>query len=157
MWALNINFLFCSGTALKLLLCILLLDPNRPGTEQLSGDKHATEGETVVFPVKQTGSPHLKPTWYHNGEPVVANYSTKLAKDGTLTLVSTKTRHSGVYQLVIGGKTEQEVILCVQESRKPTAVKPSPNLSPIPINLFVKHVQRQHENNNQLFNDNFEV
>ena len=52
------------------------------------------------FHVKVTGVPHPNLTWYHNGVEVKADYSRDLAEDGSLSLPSSESKHSGVYRLV---------------------------------------------------------
>ena len=84
---------------------------------QFPEETHVVEGEGVLFQVKVTGSPTPRLTWYQNGEMVTADYSMELAKDGTLTLPSVESRHSGMYKLVAqnpAGKAEKEVRLFVQ-------------------------------------------
>ena len=88
------------------------------------------EGEGVLFQVKVMGTPTPKLTWYQNGEVVTADYSTELAKDGTLTLPSVENRHSGTYKLVAqnpAGKAEKEVRLFVQaeQTQQEQATVPS--------------------------------
>ena len=84
---------------------------------QFPEETHVVEGEGVLFQVKVMGTPTPKLTWYQNGEVVTADYFTELAQDGTLTLPSVESRHSGTYKLVAqnpAGKAEKEVRLFVR-------------------------------------------
>ena len=69
------------------------------------------------------GVPAPKRTWYHNGEEVVVDAFKELAEDGSLTVSSIETKHSGVYKLVAvnsAGRMEKEVNLFVeQETQQP--------------------------------------
>ena len=82
--------------------------------QQFPEDTRVQEGERVVFRVRVTGSPQPKLTWYHDGVEVKGDYSKELAEDGSLTMPSAETKHSGVYQLVAAnkaGSVEREVKL----------------------------------------------
>ena len=116
----------------------------------------------MLFQVKATGSPQPKLTWYHNGEEVVGDYSRELAEDGTLTLPSAETRHSGTYRLVAqnsAGSMEREVRLFVNQEEQPSppAAKKQILLSPIPVDEFGKFVANSHSSNNQDFRDQYTV
>ena len=123
------------------------------------------EGEGVVFQVEVTGSPQPKLTWYHDGVEVKADYSNELAEDGSLTMPSAETKHSGVYQLVAAnkaGSVEREVKLEVgQEGAGPADEEPSyesvPLTGPIPVAIFGDHVSHRHSKNNKPFKDEYEV
>ena len=130
---------------------------------QFPEDTHAVEGESVMFQVKVTGTPMPKLTWYHNEDMVLADYSRKLEDDGTLTLPSAETKHSGVYKLVAEnhvGRKEKEVWLYVKEENAQDEVapaKPATNFSAIPVGFFGSHVERNHSKNNQGFINEYEV
>ena len=130
---------------------------------QFSEETHVVEGESVLFQVKVTGNPTPKLTWYHNGEEVFADYSKALEDDGTLTLPSAETKHSGMYKLVAQnhvGRKEKEVRLFVKEENTQDEVapaKPATNFSAIPVGFFGSHVERNHSKNNQGFINEYEV
>ena len=122
------------------------------------------EGERVSFGVRVTGTPDPKLIWYHNGVEVVPDYSRELAEDGTLTLPSAETKHSGVYQLVAhnpGGRAEREVRLTVrEEEEEKRGVSTAPELVPsagLPVTLFGNFVEKCHSNQNQAFQDQYQV
>ena len=130
---------------------------------QFPEETHVVEGEGVLFQVKVTGSPTPKLTWYQNGEVVTADYSTELAKDGTLTLPSVESKHSGMYKLVaqnLAGKAEKEVGLFVQAEhtqQEQASPKPAIKLSAIAVAFFGNHVERNHKGNNGPFINEYEV
>ena len=117
----------------------------------------------MLLQVKVTGNPMPKLTWYHNGEEVFADYSKALEDDGTLTLPSAETKHSGMYKLVAQnhvGKREKEVQLFVKEENTQDEVapaKPASHFSAIPVGLFGSHVENNHSKNNQGFINEYEV
>ena len=123
------------------------------------------EGEGVLFRVRVTGAPKPKLTWYHNGVEVVADYSKELAEDGSLTMPSAETKHSGVYQLVAvnkAGKTQREVKLQVdpegmEEQMEEPSYESVTLSGPIPVALFGDHVEQKHSKNNKPFKDEYEV
>jgi len=125
------------------------------------------EGERVELQVRVAGSPETKLTWYHDGEEVVADYSTELAEDGTLTLPSAETRHRGVYQLVAENtaeRVEREVELNVsveeEEKTQDGQVMPPPpkrEFGAVPVAMFGGHVERNHASINKGFNEEFQV
>ena len=126
-------------------------------------ETHVVEGEGVLFQVKVTSTPMPKLTWYHNGEEVSADYSRELEEDGTLTLPSAETKHSGMYQLVAQnhvGRKEKEVWLFVKQENMQDEVapaKPATTFSAIPVGFFGSHVERNHSKNNQGFINEYEV
>ena len=117
----------------------------------------------MLFQVKVTGTPMPKLTWYHNGEEVLAEYSRELEDDGTLSLPSAETKHSGMYKLVAQnhiGRKEKEVKLFVKEENaqdEVTSAKPATVFSAIPVGFFGSHVERKHSKNNQGFINEYEV
>ena len=87
----------------------------------------------MLFHVKVTGVPHPNLTWYHNGVEVKADYSRDLAEDGSLSLPSSESKHSGVYRLVAlnsVGRTEREVRLTVEEEGQNKSTSNKPTLAP---------------------------
>ena len=124
------------------------------------------EGEGVVFKVEVTGVPHPKLTWYHDGVEVVPDYSRELGKDGTLTMPSAETKHSGVYQLVAksrAGSAEREVKLQVdmegvdESTPEEPPYETIPLSGPVPVTAFGSHVEQRHSKNNKPFRDEYEV
>ena len=122
------------------------------------------EGERVVFRVRVTGAPKPKLTWYHDGVEVVADHSKELAEDGSLTMPSAETKHSGVYQLVAEnprGRAQREVRLTVKEQAKEslssgTAAPQLPQAG-MPVALFGNFVEQCHGNQNQAFKEQYQV
>ena len=124
------------------------------------------EGERVEPQMRVAGSPETKPMWYHDGEDVVADHSTELAEDGTLTLPSAEARHRGVHQLVAentAGRVEREVELNViveEEKTQDGQVMPPPpkrEFGAIPVAMFGGHVEKNHASVNKGFNEEFQV
>ena len=118
-----------------------------------------------MFQVEVSGVPQPKLTWYHDGVEVVADYSTELSEDGSLTIPSAETKHSGVYQLVAvnpEGRVEREVKLSVDSEGAEVEHDPSyetvPAVTgPVPVQLFGNHVEQRHSKNNKPFKDEYEV
>ena len=118
----------------------------------------------MVFQVEVTGSPQPKLRWYHDGEEVVADYSKELGDDGSLTMPSAESKHSGVYQLVASNKAgsmEREVKLTVDKEGGEAADDPSYDTvalsGAIPVAIFGNHVEQKHSKNNKPFKDEYEV
>ena len=125
-------------------------------------DKHTMEGERVVFRVKVSGVPHPKLTWYHNGVEVVADYSRELGEDGTLSMPSSESKHSGVYKLLAvnrAGSSEKEVKLFVKREGEPSpfVARKQISFSPIPVDNFGQYVASGHANDNRVFRDQYTV
>ena len=126
-------------------------------------DTRVQEGEGVLFQVEVTGAPQPELTWYHNGEEVVSDYSKELAEDGSLTMPSAETKHSGVYQLVAlnpAGRVEREVKLVVDsENEVVSSSTPKPSLSQarVPVSQLANHVEKNHSGNNRGFKDEYQV
>ena len=150
---------------MQMLQGIISLSPSAPHIMEFPEDARVEKGEGVVFRVKVTGVPHPKLTWYHNGEEVVADYSRELSQDGSLTMPSAETKHSGVYQLVArnrAGTMKREVKLQVdQEGVKAATDEPPyvtmPLTGPIPVATFGAHVEQKHSKNDKLFKEEYEV
>ena len=109
-----------------------------------------------------TGVPAPKLTWYHNGEEVVFDAFKELAEDGSLTVSSIETKHSGIYKLVAvnsAGRIEKEVNLFVeQETQQPmTAPQITSKSTLIPAKEFGDFVSKCHDNDNEGFNDQYKV
>ena len=135
-----------------------------PKIEEFPEELEVMEGERVAFGVRVTGTPDPKLIWYHNGVEVVPDYSRELAEDGTLSMPSAETKHSGVYQLVAhnpGGRAEREVRLTVrEEEEEKKGVSAAPELIPstgLPVTLFGNFVEKCHSNQNQAFQDQYQV
>ena len=125
-------------------------------------DIRVFEGEEVVFRVKVTGFPQPKMTWYHNGEEVVADYSQKLAVDGSLIMPSADPKHSGVYQLVVineAGSEERRVKIFVKREgeKYSNTAKKQTSFSLIPVEEFGDYVCKCHANDNKEFKDQYAV
>ena len=105
--------------------------------------------------------PVPKLMWYHNGEEVVANYSKDLADDGSLTMPSAETKHSGVYQLVAvnrTGRVEKKVRLYMNQEGQPCLHGPKKRLLyAISVDGFGDYVAKCHANDNEDFNAQFTV
>ena len=135
-----------------------------PKIEEFPEELEVMEGERVSFGVRVTGTPDPKLIWYHNGVEVVPDYSRELAEDGTLSMPSAETKHSGVYQLVAhnpGGRAEREVRLTVrEEEEEKKGVSAAPELIPstgLPVALFGNFVEQCHSSQNQAFQDQYQV
>ena len=124
------------------------------------------EGEGVVFQVEVTGSPQPKMTWYHDGQEVKSDYSMELGDDGSLTMPSAETKHSGVYQLVAqnpAGRVEKKVTLTVQVQKEvqsmdgAAVVTQPPSTTALPVSMFGSHVEKCHLGQNQPFKDQYKV
>ena len=124
-------------------------------------DTHVQEGEGVLFQVEVTGVPRPKLRWYHDGEEVVADYSKELSEDGSLTMPSAETKHSGVYQLVAvnsAGRVEREVKLSVRgENDVPVVKQAVASVPSVPVSQLGNHVEKNHSRNNKGFNDEYQV
>ena len=102
-------------------------------------------------------------TWYHDGEPVRADYANEIEADGSLAIPSTELKHSGVYKSVVAnqhGSEEREVKLTVGEeggTSKAIAFGEMVSTKPIPIPEFGKYVAELHANSNQPFKDLYQV
>ena len=67
---------------------------------------------------------------------MVADYSKDLAEDGSLTMLSSETKHTRVYQLVAvnrAGRVEKEVKLCACEKGRRALFMCGEGYSPIPM------------------------
>ena len=138
-----------------------------PAIVEFPGGTHVVEGERVELQVRVAGSPETKLMWYHDGEEVVADYSTELAENVTLTLPSAEARHRGVYQLVAentAGRVEREVELDViveeEEKTQDGQVMPPPpkiEFGAVPVAMFGEHVEKNHASVNKGFNEEFQV
>ena len=120
-----------------------------------------TEGEGVYFGIKVSGVPQPTVTWYHDGEPVRADYAREIEADGSLAIPSTELKHSGVYKAVVAnqhGSEEREVKLMVgEEGETSTAADMMVSSRPIHILEFGKYVAELHANSNQPFKDLYQV
>ena len=133
-----------------------------PEIVEFPEDTDVMEGERVVFGVRVTGVPDPKLVWYHDGEEVVG----ELSEDGSLTMPSAETKHSGVYQLVAhnpAGRAERQLRLMVKEKEQKdsqSASQAAPELTPgasLPVALFGSFVEKCHSNQNKQFKDQYQV
>ena len=135
-----------------------------PTITKFPSDTNITEGEGVYFKIKVNGVPRPTVTWYHDGQPVRADYAREIEADGSLTIPSTELKHSGVYKAVVAnqhGSEEREIKLTVNEegvsSTDAATVNGMVNSRPIPIPEFGKYVAELHTNSNQPFKDLYQV
>ena len=146
---------------MQMLQGIFSLSPSAPQILEFPEDTRIEEGEGVMFRVEVIGVPHPKLTWYHDGEEMMADYSRELSEDGSLTMPSAETKHSGVYQLVAhnpAGRVERQLILRVKKEQEDSqsASQGSPG-SGVPVGLFGNFVEKWHLNRNQVFKDHYKV
>ena len=142
-------------------LCILL-SMTEPKIVEFPSDTNITEGEGVYFRIKVSGEPQPTVTWYHDGEPVRADYAREIESDGSLTIPSTELKHSGVYKAVAAnshGSEQRELKLTVSEEGAETAIDLGEMVKsrPIPIPEFGKYVSELHSNSNKPFKELYEV
>ena len=135
-----------------------------PQITKFPSDTTVTEGEGVYFKIKVNGEPQPTVTWYHDGEPVRADYAHKIEADRSLVIPSTEQKHSGVYKAVVTnqhGSEEREIKLTVNEeegaSTDATTGGGVVSSRPILIPEFGKYVAELHANSNQLFKDLYQV
>ena len=135
---------------------------SEPKIVKFPSDMTLTEGEGVYFKIKVSGVPQPTVTWYHNGEPVKADYAREIEADGSLAIPSTEVKHSGVYKAVVAnqhGSEEKEVNLTVSdEGGATTGVEGDVVTSkPILISDFGQYVADLHANSNKPFKDLYQV
>ena len=118
----------------------------------------------MYFKIKVSGVPQPTVTWYHDGEPVRADYAREIEADGSLAIPSTELKHSGVYKAFVAnqhGSEERELTLTVNEEGGASTAAFSSNgvvsTRPIPISNFGKYVAELHANSNQPFKDLYQV
>ena len=127
-----------------------------------SVDMFVTEGEEVCFKIKVSGEPQPTVTWYHDGEPVKADYAHEIEADGSLAIPSTELEHSGVYKAVatnLHGSEERKVNLAVTKEGESSAHEHEHTVStrPIPVLEFGKYVAELHADSNQPFTELYKV
>ena len=128
-------------------------------------DVTITEREGVYFKIKVSGEPQTTVTWYHDGEPVRADYAREIKADGSLAVPSTELKHSGVYKAVEAnqhGSEEREVKLMINkegDSSLPDRIIIGDTIfiRPIPILEFGKYVAELHADSNQHFKELYQV
>ena len=133
-----------------------------PKFVEFPSDTNITEGEGLYFKIKVSGEPQPTVTWYHDGEPVRADYARDIEADGSLTIPSTELKHSGVYKAVVAnqyGSEEREIKLTVSEEGgvSKTDIGETVKSRPIPIPEFGNYVSELHANSNKPFKDLYEV
>ena len=113
--------------------------------------------------IKLSGEPQPTVTWYHDGEPVRADYACQIEGDGSLAIPSTELKHSGVYKAEVAnqhGSEEREVRLSVNregESSVADGIGEIVSTRPILIFEFGKYVAKLHVDSNQPFKELFQV
>ena len=129
-------------------------------------DTTVTEGEGVYFKIKVSGEPQPTVVWYHNGESVRADYAHEIESDGSLAILSTELKHSGVYKAIVAnqyGSEEREIKLIIngeggtQSMDTATSHHHTVSSRPIPIPEFEKYVAELHANSNQAFKGLYQV
>ena len=139
------------------------IDHAEPTIIEFPSDTNISEGEGVYFKIKVSGEPQPTVTWYHDGEPIRADYGREIEVDGSLAIPSAELKHSGVYKAVATnqhGSEEREIKLMVnEEGGASTAIAVDDIVSsrPIPIPEFGKYVAELHTKSNQPFKDLFQV
>ena len=136
-----------------------------PTITKFPSDTTITEGEDVYFKIKVSGEPQPTVTWYHDGEPVRADYAHEIELGGNLAISSTELKHSGVYKAVVVnqyGSEERELKLIVYkeedtESKDDATSHCVVSSQSIPIPEFGKYVAEYHANSNQAFKDLYKV
>ena len=121
-----------------------------------------TEGEEVFFAVRVNGQPQPTLIWYCDGKEIQSDYSQKIKEDGSLSLRSTETRHTGVYQLVAknsAGSSEKKVKLFIhiEGEETPAIQRKSVDLSPVPLAQFGAYASNNHDHTNRGFRDLYGV
>ena len=122
-----------------------------------------TEGKGVYFKIEVSGVPQPTAIWYHNGEPVKADYAREIEEDGSLAIPSTELKHSGVYKAVVAnqhGSEEREVKLTVDKEGRSLGYAATDEIvstRPIPIPEFGEYVSKLYANSNQPFKDLYQV
>ena len=112
----------------------------------------------MYFKIKVSGEPQPTVTWYHDGEPVRADYAHGIEADGSLAIPSAELKHSGVYKAVATnqhGSEDREIKLMINEEGGASTVAIDDIVSsrPIPIPEFGKYVAELHTNSNQPLKD----
>ena len=125
-------------------------------------DTTVIEGEGLYFKIKVSGEPQPTVTWYHDGEPVRADYAREIEADGSLAIPSAELKHSGVYKAVATnqhGSEEREIKLMINEEGGASTVAIDDIVSSRPISIpeFGKYVAELHTNSNQPFKDLYQV
>ena len=121
-----------------------------PVIEEFPEDIDVVEGESVTLQVRVTGVPTPTLTWYHNGQEVVADYSTELREDDSLFIPSSELRQAGNYRLVVrnkAGKVDQSVKVHVNKL----------SVTGIPVAEFGDFVSENHASDNKGFVKRFNV
>ena len=142
---------------------ISCFDFTEPQITKFPMDTTVIEGEGVYFRIKVSGKPQPTVTWYHNGEPVRADYANEIESDGSLAIPSTELKHSGVYKAVATnhhGSEEREIKLMVKEeggASTALAIGDMVSSRPVPIHELGKYVAELHANLNQPLIDLYQV
>ena len=110
----------------------------------------------MFFKVVVRGYPQPSLTWYHEDTQLTSDYSLELTQDGSLSIVSTELKHSGVYKLLAknsSGSVEREVRLTVrQEEEEATPVaRERVDVQPVSVAEFGDYVAYCHSNSDEIF------
>ena len=117
----------------------------------------------MYLKMKVSGEPQPTVIWYHDGEPVRADYALEIEADGSLTIPSTELKHSGVYKAVVAnqhGSEEREVKLMINKEggfSVADGIGDITSTRPIPILEFGKRVAELHADSNQPFMELYQV
>ena len=141
---------------------IIGIEATAPVINTFPSDITVTEGDGVYFKIKMSGEPQPTVTWYHDGEPVRADYALEIEADGSLAIPSTELKHSGVYKAVVAnqhGSEEREVKLAVKREDFIIfdELESIVSTRPIPILEFGKYVAELHADSNKPFIELYKV
>ena len=124
--------------------------------EEFPTDTTATEGEGVFFKVVVRGYPQPSLIWYHEDTQLTSDYSLELTQDGSLSIVATELKHSGVYKLLAknsSGSVEREVRLTVRQEEEEAApvARERVDVQPVSVAEFGDYVAYCHSNSDEIF------
>ena len=151
---------YTSGISMFVLLClhvaVLGFFHPEPLIEEFPTDTTATEGEGVFFKVVVRGYPQPSLTWYHEDTQLTSDYSLELTQDGSLSIIATELKHSGVYKLLAknsSGSVEREVRLTVRQEEEEAApvARERVDVQPVSVAEFGDYVAYCHSNSDEMF------
>ena len=127
-----------------------------PVIEEFPTDTTAIEGEGVFFKVVVRGYPQPSLIWYHEDTQLTSDYSLELTQDGSLSIVATELKHSGVYKLLVNnssGSVEREVRLTVRQEEEEAApvARERVDVQPVSVAEFGDYVAYCHSNSDEMF------
>ena len=119
-----------------------------------------SEGEQVTLTVKVAGSPTPTVTWLFNGRKVKDDYSTEVGKDGSLTLMTVKPKHTGTYTFTVSNKVGSvegctKLVVCAEDEER--ASVPRVESNPVTREKFGEYVSGLHTHSNGGFVVQFQV